>query len=78
MLYVDQDSFSETLGYVHRLWDEVTDPNLLLIERHGQNLRFVLKVFETEHDESSPRPLDSPADRFIDVGQHRFGFAVLP
>lgn len=68
LLSVGTEAHSDVLGIITRLWEEVTDPNMLVISNHGENLRFELKVYDL--DVESSQRLKSPKDKTLDVGAH--------
>jgi hypothetical protein len=62
LLYLGDYAFSDTLGFVRRIWTEVTDPNLLLISINNGQLEFNLKVFDLDYPNKETMPLDSVKD----------------
>ena len=59
--------FSDTLGFVRRIWTEVTDPNILLISIINGQLEFNLKVFDLDYPNKDTMPLDSVKDLTIKI-----------
>ena len=67
LLYLGDYAFSDTLGFVRRIWTEVTDPNILLISITNGQLQFNLKVFDLEYPNKETMPLDSVKDLTIKI-----------
>ncbi|BDD05617.1 alkaline phosphatase D family protein [Aureibacter tunicatorum] len=77
LVQVGTETFSEELGLVTRIWPTISDPNFLTIEPEGENLKLVLKVFDTELEEGAPREMESLKDQTYFVGMHRHAFSHL-
>lgn len=75
MIYQDDMVYSDSLGLVNRLWNEVTNPNILLIEPKDGILHFRLKVFDLDHDLDKKRTLSSDKDLNLSVGIHDYGLS---
>ena len=74
LIYLDETAFSETLGIINRVWTEVSDPNILLVENRGNILRMHLKVFDLELKEGESRTLSSAKDKVVNIGQYHREF----
>lgn len=68
LLAIGTEAFSDTLGVITRVWQEVSDPNLLVISNNGDYLRFELKVFDLENPPAQTS--GSVKDKVLDVGAH--------
>ncbi len=77
LIYQDDIVYSDSLGLINRLWKEVTDPNILLIEPKNGSLNFQLKVFDLDHDPETVRTISSPKDLEINIGIHDYGLSYM-
>lgn len=68
LLSVGTQAFSDVLGVVTRVWEEVSDPNVMIVSNHGEYLRFELKVYDL--DNPNVHSLNSIKDKTLDVGAH--------
>ena len=48
LIGVGSDAETEVLGVVKRIWGDVIEPNILLIESDGNSMKFSLKIFDLE------------------------------
>ncbi len=70
LLSVGTQAFSDVLGMITRVWEEVSDPNMMVISNHGEFLQFELKVYDLDAETQSTTQLSSAKDKTLDVGAH--------
>jgi hypothetical protein len=66
-------SFSEVLGFVTRIWDSLTSPNLVTVAPLGDLLRITLRVYDLDVPPAERNRATSAKDLVFDVGSETFG-----
>ena len=66
-------TFSEELGFVTRIWDTLTSPNVMTITAVGDVLRITLRVYDLDVPEAERDKATSAKDLVFDVGNETFG-----
>lgn len=76
LIDVSRISTSSTLGFVTRIWESLSDPNLMTVEpRHG-SLQICVRVFDLDLPPAE-REHGSAKDLVFDVGNETFGLRRL-
>jgi len=76
LIEVGRTSTSSTLGFITRIWESLSDPNVMTVEpRHG-SLQICLRVFDLELPPAE-REHGSAKDLVFDVGNETFGLRRL-
>lgn len=76
LVEVGQTSTSSILGFITRIWESASDPNVMTVEPHHGNLRICLRVFDLDLP-LSERADGSAKDLVFDVGNETFGLRRL-
>jgi PhoD-like phosphatase len=70
---VGSTTFSEVLGFVSRIWDTLTLPNIMTITPVGDVLRIMLRVYDLDVPAAERDQATSAQDLMFDVGSETFG-----
>lgn len=74
---VGATTFSEVLGFVSRIWDTLTSPNVMTISPLGDVLRITLRVYDLDVPAAERDRATSAQDLVFDVGSETFGVRRL-
>ena len=74
---VGATTFSEVLGFVTRIWDTLTSPNIMTLTPVGNVLRVTLRVYDLDVPPAERERATSAKDIVFDVGSEAFGVRRL-
>ena len=74
---VGATTFSEVLGFVTRIWDSLTSPNIMTLTPVGDVLRVTLRVYDLDVPSAERERATSAKDLVFDVGSEAFGVRRL-